>query len=556
MRTIVLGCVVSAFVFALLAPAPATAQTFGRNKVQYDDFDFQVFRTEHFEFYYYPEAEQAVKDAARMAERWYHRHGQLFARQFAERKPIILYANDADFHQTNVINSSLGEGTGGVTESLKQRVVMPLTGIYAETDHVLGHELVHSFQYDIGLSNDENRSSRFNLGLLPLWLVEGTAEYFSVGRRDPHTAMWLRDAALRDDLPTIKQLTNKPYEYFPYRYGQAYMAYVGGKYGDAAVAELFKTGGRTGVDSAFVYTLGISADSLSKEWIQAVKEAYLPLVEGRTPADSAGRRVLAKDLGAGNINIAPAVSPDGQYVAFLSERDLFNINLFVADATTGKVITKLRSSASNNHFDSIRFINSAGTWSPDGKQLAFITFADGDNEIAIWELDSGSITDRIRVEGVTAMSNPAWSPDGKTLAFSGMNGGISDLYLLDLKTNAVRQLTDDRYADLQPAWSPDGKTLAFATDRGPGGTNFETLESAQMRLGMIDVESGEIEVLKPFGKALHHNPQFSPMAAASSSSRTRTGLRMSTATCSPPARRSASPTCRRASAASRHSHRR
>ncbi len=510
MRTFVLGCVVSAFVFALLAPPPSVAQTFGRNKVQYDDFDFQVFRTEHFEFYYYPEAEQAVKDAARMAERWYHRHGQLFARQFAERKPIILYANDADFHQTNVINSSLGEGTGGVTESLKQRVVMPLTGIYGETDHVLGHELVHSFQYDIGLSNGENRSSRFNLGLLPLWLVEGTAEYFSVGRRDPHTAMWLRDAALRDDLPTIKQLTNKPYEYFPYRYGQAYMAYVGGKYGDAAVAELFKTGGRSGLDSAFVYTLGITTDSLSTEWIQAVKEAYLPLVEGRTPADSAGRRVLAKDLGAGNINIAPAISPDGQYVAFLSERDVFNINLFVADATTGKVITKLRSSASNNHFDSIRFINSAGTWSPDGKQLAFVTFADGDNEIAIWELDSGSITDRIRVEGVTALSNPAWSPDGKTLAFSGMNGGISDLYLLDLKTNAVRQLTDDRFADIQPAWSPDSKTLAFTTDRGEDGTNFETLASVKVRLGLIDVETGDIEVLKPFGKALHHNPQFSP----------------------------------------------
>ena len=510
MRTSVLGYVVSALLGALLASTPAAAQTFGRNKVQYDDFDFRLFRTEHFEIYYYPEAEQAVQDAARMAERWYHRHGQLFARSFAERKPIILYANDADFHQTNVISGTLGEGTGGVTESLKQRVVMPLTGIYSETDHVLGHELVHSFQYDIGLAHPEQRTDRFNLSLLPLWLIEGTAEYFSMGRRDPHTAMWLRDAALRDDLPTIKQLTNKPYEYFPYRYGQAYMAYVGGKYGDVAVADLFKMGGRTGLDSAFVYTLGITTDSLSQEWIQAVEDAYLPLVAGRTPADSAGRRVLAEDLGAGEINIAPAVSPDGQYVAFLSEKDLFNINLFVADAETGKIVTKLRGAASSQHFDAIRFINSAGTWSPDGKQLAFVTFAEGDNEIAVWDLDSKSIDRRIKVEGVTALSNPAWSPDGAWLAFSGMNGGISDLYLLDVKTNAVRQLTDDRYADLQPAWSPDSRTIAFATDRGPYGTDFETLTTAEMRLGLIDVATGAITVRMPFDYAMHHNPQFSP----------------------------------------------
>ena len=124
---------------------------------------------------------------------------------------------------------------------------------------------VHSFQYDIGLSDQD--PIRFNLALLPLWMIEGTAEYLSVGRSDPHTSMWLRDALLRDDLPTIEQLT-RDQRYFPYRFGQAYMAYIGGKYGDAAVANLYKLAGRAGVDSAFVYTLGITTDSLSTEWKQ------------------------------------------------------------------------------------------------------------------------------------------------------------------------------------------------------------------------------------------------------------------------------------------------
>ncbi len=486
---------------------PSFAQ-FGRNKVQYDDFDFKVMTTDRFQIHFYPEEEQAVADAARMAERWYRRHSRTFLREFHEKKPIIFYANDADFHQTNVIGGSLGEGTGGVTEALKQRVVMPLTGSYADTDHVLGHELVHSFQYDIAFSSQAD-SIRFNIGLLPLWLVEGMAEYLSVGRVDSHTAMWLRDAVARDDLPTMEQLT-KDMRYFPYRYGQAYMAYIGGKYGDGAVTNLYKLAGRAGVDTAMVYTLGIDPDSLSKEWQQVVKETYTPLMEGRTPFDQAGRRVIAKDLDGGEMNIAPALSPDGKYVAFLSERDLFNINLFVADAETGRIVKKLGQLSDNPHFDALRFINSAGSWSPDGKKLAFVAFAEGDNRLAVLDLDSGNIEREIAVQSVGAMSNPAWSPDGRTIAFTGLDGGISDIYLLDVATSNVRQITNDAYADLQPTWSPDGKTIAFVTDRGPGGTNFQNLSYAEERLALIDVASGAIQVLQPFNHAIHHNPQFSP----------------------------------------------
>ncbi|MBT8400022.1 MAG: PD40 domain-containing protein [Rhodothermia bacterium] len=502
-----IAAVIGLLVFAGIGATPASAQYFGRNKVQYDSFDFKRTETERFEIFFYEEEREAVEDVTRMAERWYGRHSRTYLREFRKKKPLIFYANDADFQQTNVIGGMIGQGTGGVTESLKERVVMPLTGLYAETDHVLGHELVHSFQYDIALSRDD--TTRFALSLLPLWLIEGTAEYLSVGRHDPHTAMWLRDAALRDDLPTMEMLS-RDFRYFPYRYGQAYMAYIGGKYGDAAVANLYKLGGRVGLDSALVYTVGIKPDSLSKEWIESVKEIYLPLAEGRTPADSAGRAVLNKETTNGELSIAPSISPDGKWVAFLSERDLFKINLFIADAETGNVVKTLKGTNSNPHFDAIRFINSAGSWSPDGRKFAFITFVQGDNEISILDWNSGEIERRIAVQGVTAMSNPAWSPDGRQIAFSGMDGGISDLYILELATGNVRQLTSDRYGDLQPAWSPDGEKIAFVTDRGPEGTDFETLTYGAVRIGVIDVATSEIEIVRPFPGAKHTNPQFSP----------------------------------------------
>jgi Tol biopolymer transport system component len=115
--------------------------------------------------------------------------------------------------------------------------------------------------------------------------------------------------------------------------------------------------------------------------------------------------------------------------------------------------------------------------------------AEGNHEIAILDVNSANIERRVRVPGVGSVSHVAWSPNGQTIAFSGMAGGISDLYLLDLAAGTVRQLTNDRNADLQPAWSPDGKSIAFATDRGPS-TDFTKMVFSPLQLATIDVATG------------------------------------------------------------------
>ncbi|MCH8030734.1 MAG: peptidase S9, partial [Bacteroidetes bacterium] len=254
---------------ALLFAEAASAQYFGRNKVRYDNFDFQVLETEHFDIFYYPEEEQAARDVARMAERWYERLSTILEHEFEERKTIVLYADDADFRQTNVVSGTIGEGTQGVTEGLKQRVVLPMASNYQATNHVLGHELVHQFQYDI--ATRENKFQQFVR--LPLWVIEGFAEYLSVGRRDAVTAMWMRDAVLRDAFPTLDQLSSDR-SYNEYQYGQPFWAYIGGTYGDEAVARLFKQALYTPLDSAIVAVTGLTPDSLSVDWAEAMRSTY------------------------------------------------------------------------------------------------------------------------------------------------------------------------------------------------------------------------------------------------------------------------------------------
>ena len=496
----------TALLGALLIGLPDSggAQYFGRNKVQYEHFDFHIMRTPHFDLYFYPAESLVVHDAGRLAERWYARHSDSFRHTF-DRKSIVFYADQPDFQQTNVVGEELSEGTGGVTEGLRTRVVMPFTGIYADNDHVLGHELVHVFQYSVA---EAGPGGLQRLNTLPLWLIEGMAEYFSLGRNNTLTAMWLRDAAERDRLPTIHQL-NTDSRFFPYRYGQALWAYVGGRWGDRAVVDVYRTSLRIGFEEGIRRVLGVSTDSLSKDWIAATRRAYLPALEGKTRPNQAGDPILQIDRKSGEMNLAPQVSPDGKLVAFFARRGLFEIELFVADAQTGHVLKKLAGPTSNSHFDAITFISSSGAWSPDNRKFAFIAQSEGNHEIALLDVESGNIERRIRVPGVGAISNIAWSPDGLTIAFSGQHGGLGDLYLLDISAGSVRQLTNDRYGDLQPTWSPDGKTLAFSSDRGPS-TNFETMVFSDLQLTTIDVATGRITVLPAFPHGKHLNPQYSP----------------------------------------------
>ncbi len=75
-------------IFSLVAlPDPAFGQYFGRNKVQYETFDFKILNTPHFEIHFYPEEGEAVEDAARMGERWYERFARLFQHEFERPKP-------------------------------------------------------------------------------------------------------------------------------------------------------------------------------------------------------------------------------------------------------------------------------------------------------------------------------------------------------------------------------------------------------------------------------------------------------------------------------------
>ena len=502
----------SIFLMCVSTAGPAEAQYFGRNKVQYKEFKFEVLKTDHFDVYFYEDERDSAARVGRMAERWYARLSSIFEHEIRTRQPLVLYASHPDFEQTNVVGGMIGEGTGGVTEGLKRRVVLPLAGTLAETDHVLGHELVHAFQYDMSAMRSRGGGAGGGIEALPLWFVEGLAEYLSIGPIDPHTAMWLRDATRKEKLPEIKDLDSG--EFFPYRWGQALWAYVGGKYGDDVIGRIFRAALRSGdAITALEQTALIKQKELSTNWHADIRSQYSPVMSATARAHTFGRALTATENTKMATNVSPSISPDGRHIVFFSSRDLFSIDLYLAETATGRIVRKLVDTAQNSHFTSLQFISSAGSWSPDSRQFVVGGVHAGKAVLAILNIADGDVAREIEVPQVGEILNPTWSPNGKAIAFSATVGGDSDLFIYDLSApqdapSALKRITSDLYADIQPAWSPDGNTIAFVTDRFT--TNASLLNAGDYRLALLDVASGQISPLSTFGQGKNINPQWAP----------------------------------------------
>jgi Tol biopolymer transport system component len=513
--------IVAVMLLAAGPSRPAAAQSFGQNKVQYRNFDFQAIRTEHFDIYYYPDERPGALDAARMAERAYARLSRILHHQFSDRKPIILYASQSDFQQTNVVDAS-GEGLGGVTEFMKHRAVLPFTGSYAEFEHVLQHEMVHQFQYDVYSRGHPGAGVQTLVAVNPpLWFLEGMAEYLSLGPINPETAMWVRDAALEGHLPSIEEMTADPY-IFPYRYGHAFWAYIGEKWGDEVIGEILQASAATGLDAAFKHATGRTLEDLSNDWRDAIQTTFLPQLGDHYRARRIAQPTLTERRSHGRIFLAPALTPDGKTLAFFGDEGGFFVDLWLADAETGRVERRLVKSTQNNNYESLRFINSAGAFSPDGRYFAFAAKHKDRDDLVIFDVKRGREERRIRL-GLNSVQTPQWSPDGRQLVFTGFSSGFTDLFIVNRDGTDLRRLTNDKYADLHPAWSPDGTTIAFVTDRGPG-TDFDQLRFGNLRIALLHLDSGDIELLRNMDVGKNINPAWAPDGRSLAFVSDRTGI--------------------------------
>lgn len=435
----------------------AQSQYFGRNKIQYKNHEWQVLSTPHFDIHYYKGSEAFAARAGLVLEDGYDMLSYKLKEVLPWRVPIILYSSHNDFLQTNVTTSLLPEGVQAFAEPSRRRIVLPFTGSFKEFAHTAIHELAHVFTFHIVYNRMlDNVFTRGYVFPMQLWVAEGVAEYLAV-KWDADADMFIRDAIIHDYLFPLQGLSG----YYVYKEGQSVFNYIEETYGKDKVVEVLQALANTRNDDiALERTIGLTTAAMQAQWAKALRKHYWPLYPDKVEVTEYGRRLTDHVKDHGYYNTKPAMSPDGEKIAFFSDRDGL-LDIYLMSALNGKVIRRLVSGHRSNRYESLHFMNSNITFSPDGKFVAFVAKSKGHDTVFIMDANNGNLKKKIRDFNMGGMAAPSYSPDGKKIIVSATYEGQTDLVLLDIESEQFDRLTFDAADQLSPRFFPDGKKVVF-----------------------------------------------------------------------------------------------
>ena len=473
---------------------------FGRNKIQYNQFEWQILKTKHFDIYYYPQMEELAEIGAHWAETCYMDMQDQFNHTIMRRIPLIFYSSHFHFEETNTYPYLIPEGLGGFFEFIKGRVVVPSDGSVFRFKHTIRHELVHVFQRSYAAQIIRaHRVSRY--AAIPLWFTEGLAEYWSEGW-DSEAEMIIRDGILNQSLVPIHKLYYIQGTYLMYKQGQAILNYIAETYGEDKILRLMDNIWKVSTFSDVLkITLGVDAEELNEEWMYHLKKKHFPFLKTQDFPRMRSVRVTEKGF-----NTQPAFYAGDSLaqVVFVANRDGYSSIYFKEltdyhDSDPELLIRGERSARWETlHLQRNRIdVNQVGI-------LAFIAKSGPQDLLNLYSIPEDTVVRQWAFPELVSVFSPSWSPDGKQIAIAGLDAsGKRDLYLVDVSDGSLKRLTNDYYDDMDPDWSPDGSQLVFTSDRGTYGQEGFT------NLFLMVLNDGQIEYLTS-GPFVEHNPAWSP----------------------------------------------
>ncbi|MBI3005216.1 MAG: PD40 domain-containing protein [Ignavibacteriales bacterium] len=482
----------------LVSSAPAQFYYFGRNKVQYTEFDWHTLQTEHFDIYYYPEMKELAERGAYFAEEGYKQLEQRFNHNINHRVPLIFYSSHLHFQQTNTTPGFIPEGVGGFFEFLKGRVVIPSDGSTAQFRHVIRHELVHVFMHSkINRVMLDHRTPLDRV--TPLWFTEGLAEFWST-EWDTQAEMILRDASINNYVVPLSDMEKIYGSFLMYKEGQHVLQFIAERYGEEKILLLMENFWKSSsFNEIMKSTIGKGYKELDEEWLYFLKKNYYPVVKD----EDLPSRVTASVVDVG-FNAKPIFySHNGKKeIYFIGNHtgytNVYRLNLGVEKAKPEVVVEGERT----DEFEAFHLFQGRLSISKDGI-LAFITKSGENDALHLYDVKSDNLLETIRFKNLVVLGSTSWAPNGKRVAFSSIDkGGNNDLYVYELESRSLLRLTNDFYDDRDPAWSPVDDILVFSSDRTPYG------ERGRYNLFLYDMKSSRIDYAT-FGNENYYSPSWS-----------------------------------------------
>ena len=459
-------------VLFLAIPVDANGQYgyhFGRNKIQYENFEWQVLRTEHFDIYHYPEMQELAENGAHFAEEAYSELQNRFSFALNNRVPIIFYSSNLHFKQTNITPGFIPDGVGGFFEFLKGRVVIPANGNIHRFRRVIRHELVHVFTYNklLRVMRDYRKIPDT---FLPLWFTEGLAEYWS-GSPDYNHEMMMRDAMYSNYLVPLNNIHRISGSFQMYKQGEAIFHFISETYGEETILDMIDNFWQhRDFRKVMEISCGEDFDDISDKWTDWMKLRYYDEWD-----DLESPSLITNAIAGRGFNSKPTFYdfPDGRRsVFFVSNRSgyssIYQVEVDSAFSPLARPKPLIKGERSSR-FEAFHLFESKISVSESGV-LAFVTKSGSRDVIHLYDLVQDELVKTLSFEQLIAVYSPDWNREGTELAFTAIgNSGFSDLYTYSLDSKQLQRLTNDTYDDRDPSWSPDGSTIAFSSDRSSLG---------------------------------------------------------------------------------------
>ncbi len=473
---------------------------FGRNKIQYNRFQWQILKTKHFDIYFYPEMEELAEIGAYLAEESYRHLQDKFNHNILQRIPLVFYSSHFHFEETNTLPYIIPPGVAGFFEYIKGRVVVPSDGSLSQFRKVIRHELVHVFQRSyVSRTLKDHRILRFKDA--PLWFTEGLAEYWSEGWTT-EAEMIIRDGVLHNTIVPIESMGWIWGTYIMYKEGQSILKFISDTYGEEKILQLLQNIWKEETFSKVMkITIGKDYKELSEEWLYYLKKSRFPMME-----EKEFPRMVTTRLTEKGFNSLPSYYRDGDVpmVVFVANRDGYSsiyrkpVVKFKEKRPEILIKGERTPELESFHLQNSRIdVDSAG-------RLAFIAKSGPQDILNIFDIASKRIVQTYAFDDLVSLFSPSWSPDGTKLALSGLDKhGRSDLYVISVKDGSIRRLTVDFYEDQDPDWSPDGRCLVFSSDRTDLG------DEGYANLFIYDLQASRIRYLT-FGPYHDKSPAWSP----------------------------------------------
>ena len=426
---------------------------FGKNRVQWKDFHWSYYKYDNFDVYYYQGGDDLADYVLQYAKKEIPRMERSFNNHFTRKVQFLVFNSLGDLKQSNLNSDDEETGnTGGVAKIIGAKVFLYFNGNYVDFEQQIregiAHLLLSQAMNGVSIGSQIRNSYRYDI---PEWFQDGLCAYITEDW-DSFKEDRLQRGILSGDFKKINQLHDQDAVIA----GYSFWGFIEEKYGTQAFNEILALAENSqNVKKALLYVTGVKYKQLIKQWYAFYQERYQSLINN-IPSET-----MALKYRKYRTFTEPEVSPDGRHLAYVSN-DEGKINIWVEDLRTGKKEKLYKTGYRSDTWIDTSFPLLA--WHPTGSILSFIVEEEGKIQLCNLDLGTKEIGKNYLFEfqKVTSFS---YAHHDRKIVLAASRRGKPDIFVYNLFSNTLEQITNDYYTDLSPAFTADDRQIIFSSNR-------------------------------------------------------------------------------------------